>query len=232
MKKYITIAALLAAGTTFANADAVELALPNNTNLTQTSTMGTTWEAILDKVSKSNYGAYAGGQNGWITNWPQNGEGTWDAATGTITLCGRSGVAGDAFALVLGSEIEAGTKISSFTFDALGVSTNTLNGTITMGFAVADTNGNYVKSEGGVTFNSKNGSGKITLDLTESLTWADGYKVLAVLDGLSGSATTAYNITGISVSYEIAPQVPEPSAFGLLAGLGALALVASRRRRK
>ncbi|MBQ2732446.1 MAG: PEP-CTERM sorting domain-containing protein [Opitutales bacterium] len=26
--------------------------------------------------------------------------------------------------------------------------------------------------------------------------------------------------------------VPEPSAFGMLAGLGALALVASRRRRK
>ena len=39
----------------------------------------------------------------------------------------------------------------------------------------------------------------------------------------------AVSIDNVQVSYS---AIPEPSAFGLLAGLGALALVASRRRRK
>ena len=40
----------------------------------------------------------------------------------------------------------------------------------------------------------------------------------------------ANSVTDITLS--VAAAIPEPSAFGLLAGLGALALVASRRRRK
>ena len=44
----------------------------------------------------------------------------------------------------------------------------------------------------------------------------------------SGS-NAAFTLNGIVVETS---SIPEPSAFGLLAGLGALALVASRRRRK
>ena len=36
----------------------------------------------------------------------------------------------------------------------------------------------------------------------------------------------------VKLNYAVSPSVPEPSAFGLLAGAGALALVAARRRRK
>ncbi|MBQ6704869.1 MAG: PEP-CTERM sorting domain-containing protein [Opitutales bacterium] len=47
---------------------------------------------------------------------------------------------------------------------------------------------------------------------------------------LTDDATfTKYSRTDTPVTNE--PNVPEPSAFGLLAGLGAIALAASRRRR-
>ncbi|MBQ8445667.1 MAG: PEP-CTERM sorting domain-containing protein, partial [Opitutales bacterium] len=47
------------------------------------------------------------------------------------------------------------------------------------------------------------------------------------LDGLTNNADYKKPVVSLSVS-----PVPEPSAFGMLAGLGALVLVASRRRRR
>ena len=46
------------------------------------------------------------------------------------------------------------------------------------------------------------------------------------------SGATEITISDIGLSYVAAPSVPEPSMFGLLAGLGALALASSRRRRR
>lgn len=46
------------------------------------------------------------------------------------------------------------------------------------------------------------------------------------------SGATKITISDIGLSYVAAPSVPEPSMFGLLAGLGALALASSRRRRR
>ncbi len=46
------------------------------------------------------------------------------------------------------------------------------------------------------------------------------------------SGGTEITISDIGLSYVAAPSVPEPSMFGLLAGLGALALASSRRRRR
>ncbi|MBR6798278.1 MAG: PEP-CTERM sorting domain-containing protein [Opitutales bacterium] len=59
--------------------------------------------------------------------------------------------------------------------------------------------------------------------MTPTLTWDDGSEALASYNGnMNGDA--AFTVATI--------PVPEPSAFGLLAGVGALALVASRRRRR
>ena len=56
--------------------------------------------------------------------------------------------------------------------------------------------------------------------------YVDVSKLVFAADGANGSLTKASDIK-FAVS-----TIPEPSTFGMLAGLGALALVASRRRRK
>ena len=55
------------------------------------------------------------------------------------------------------------------------------------------------------------------------------YVVVAEVEADS-DGTIAYSVTTKGVMY-LAAIIPEPSAFGLLAGVGALALAASRRRR-
>lgn len=88
-----------------ANAATIIAELPESANLSQTATMAPqTGEQLLNKVKNREIGVYAGGNNNSLGNWPQNGEGTWinNDNIGSIILCGRSGVAGDSFAMVLG----------------------------------------------------------------------------------------------------------------------------------
>lgn len=72
-----------------------------------------------------------------------------------------------------------------------------------------------------ITFNTITVSGVDSGFKIDDLTNTAHYGTTTPGDGM----TTTISITKVGV-------VPEPSAFGLLAGLGALALVASRRRRK
>ena len=146
---------------------------------------------------------------------------------GTITLCGRAGVSGDSFAMVLGGP-QQGDSVSSITF-----SCNTPSSVITsysMVLAVYDSTGSLVEELSRVqdfSFTSTSETTTVSLDMSDApLTWEEGYKVVAGVRGGAGTATSAYTITGIQVSYE---TVPEPAAASLgLLGLGAMLL---RRRR-
>lgn len=83
--------------------------LPESQSVTQTDTMArTSGQQLLDKVKGLQNGIYAGGNNNSVGNWSVNGEGTWvnQDEVGSITLCGRSGVAGSSFAMVLGGPQE------------------------------------------------------------------------------------------------------------------------------
>ena len=87
-------------------------------SVSQTATMArTSGQQLLDKVKDLQNGIYAGGNNNSISNWGINNEGTWvnENNVGTITLCGRSGVSGDSFAMVLGGP-QQGDSVSSITF--------------------------------------------------------------------------------------------------------------------
>lgn len=59
---------------------------------------------------------------------------------------------------------------------------------------------------------------------------------VGIYDGVLGDeqleALVEWEAAGNGMVQSFTVVVPEPSAFGLLAGIGALALVASRRRRK
>ena len=87
-------------------------------SVSQTATMArTSGQELLDKVKGLQNGIYAGGNNNSVGNWSGNGEGTWvnQDDVGSITLCGRSRVAGSSFAMVLGGPQE-GDSVSSITF--------------------------------------------------------------------------------------------------------------------
>lgn len=213
-----------------AQAATIVAELPESQSVSQTATMArTSGQQLLDKVKGLQNGIYAGGNNNSISNWGINNEGTWvnENNVGTITLCGRSGVSGDSFAMVLGGPQE-GDSVSSITF-----SCNTPSSVISsysMVLAVYDSTGTLVEELSKIqdfSFTSTSETTTISLDMSAApLTWEEGYKVVAGVRGGAGGATSAYTITGIQVSYE---TVPEPAAASLgLLGLGAMLL---RRRR-
>lgn len=215
-----------------ANAATIIAELPESANLSQTASMAPqTGNQLLDKVKNRGVGVYAGGNNNSLANWPQNGEGTWinNDNIGSIILCGRSGVAGDSFAMVLKGP-EQGDRVSSIVF-----SCDTPASVITsyiMVLAVYDSAGTLVQNLSTVesfTFDSTSRTTTVSLDMTDApLVWEEGYKVVAGVRGGAGTATSPYTLANIQVAYEI---VPEPGSVSLgMLGLGALVVRRSRSR--
>ena len=152
-----------------AQAATIVAELPESQSVSQTATMArTSGQQLLDKVKDLQNGIYAGGNNNSVSNWSVNGEGTWvnQDDVGSITLCGRSGVAGSSFAMVLGGP-QQGDSISSITF-----SCNTPSSVISsysMVLAVYDSTGTLVEELSKIqdfSFTSTSETTTISLDMS------------------------------------------------------------------
>ncbi len=227
MTKYITVAALLAAGSAFANADVYTTTLtgsqPNNGNyygftvaLTDTfmNTTGDTLSADLElnldsvQLTTRTGGDLTGASSAKLAVYAYSADGT----TGTFVGLSDSAV---------NVQTSLGAPIT-FDFSDITITAGTQYQFL---FVSANATADSVDSFDEYKENAIQ-VGISVLKESSTLPQGDGIYKSNNLNSWEGNFMPALTITTSS------PAVPEPSAFGLLAGLGALALVASRRRRK
>ena len=241
MKKYITLAALFAAGAAFANAVSLEdatISMGGNTgydtqgnNFTVALTLDVTeLRTLLEKGQTPAWGtdiiSYA--CNGTATGVTVNG-GSSNNAINTSGLYARWGTTTNWGSVQWqGSE----TNLSDLNGDAEGTGWDSVSfaGLVysfgaTSGTTVAFT---LLKEDKTAIVDSCVTAGglKSASAAADALTFGASVAASYYFDSYMGSSETDMK----ALSY--AAAIPEPSAFGLLAGLGALALVGSRRRRR
>ena len=230
MKHYIATAALIAAGTAFANAaDLIwsksDIGLTGSTTYTIDETIS---DGFTVKIDLSGWQA-ANGPIGWLTTadgsdyrnsaatfgWGStaNGE-TGHATTFTKSNGSASGQqAGDRYADVNSYGAQTDTAFDTVLFLTVQDGTASLYEQTTEGnevVLVAETDGMSTSAVNGLYVGH----------------WEDASSQQ------QGGTMDVGIYNAVLSTTEMASMIPEPSAFGLLAGLGALALVASRRRRK
>ena len=239
MKKYITLAALLAAGTTFANAETLTTTFDNanqssatDVELSVEGLEGVTADVVslvnntgTDVVIKT---AGAAGTDAKIFSPDTNvGNGSpWTAE----------------FKYTLGGTVEV-TSLQSIELGVVlfasggGYQSSGAQWTGSIGFTatILDENDLALGSfEGSLPLGNGKDEEPFTVSLSNvsesavDLSSTDSFTMkLALTDNLSAGC-----YVGLKTIKQEVSVVPEPSAFGMLAGLGALAVVASRRRRK
>ena len=229
MKHYIATAALIAAGTAFADAadliwskSDIGLTGSNTYTISETISDGFTvkidlsgWQAVNGPIGWLTTEAGSGYQQSAATfGWGKSSNNAeWHATTFTSGGSATGQQAGDSYADVNSYGAQTGTPFDTVLFltvqggtASLYEQTETGNEVVlvaqTSGMSTSAVNGLYVGHWSGGESQHQGG----TMDVG------------------------VYN--AVLSTTEMASMIPEPSAFGLLAGLGALALVASRRRRK
>ena len=254
MKNYITVAALLAAGAAFANAQEAPVL--------HETTFG---NIVTESVAIHNQGFGALSSANVAVLGPTEGV---SAYTNVLTIqglylddnvgvkfnaTGRTTVTylyvGDGIQLKTGTGNVAGAVNWSNTNDACGFTVSATEGAwvdvnaqfdatdinignMTTGSVYLNENGQLALSSGGTLSNS------VTVYADASGIAAGETRTLITGDFSSWTGTVDFgSVENVSVvksadGLSLVAAIPEPSAFGLLAGLGALALVASRRRRK
>ena len=231
MKKYITVAAFLAAGTAFANAedtfdatkvatitlsfnvDALEaisdVSFAGKTETPDFFTFAGTWaDGDTGSLGLANNGSSSGDTTGFYSSWVKGDS---------------SGKAIEGLPSVFTSETDW-TTISKI---ALAYSFNTPDTgatVVTTALAIAYTDGTVSvkgsQNSDDIVFSGESGFTATSLNVTDAYVTSYEYSAVSAFADVATAEKAALAV------------VPEPSAFGMLAGLGALALVASRRRRK
>ena len=244
MKKYITLAALLAAGTACANAETkLTLSTPTDGSL-ESGNQYISWQTpegataadyeILESWSLSFKIQDTVADDGAVFSTTKQGGG---GATGYVLKTKADG------SVVLCEDGPNGTEILSIE-DVLSVGVK--SDFITLSFVADISNGSF---DGG-TFSLSYGSSTVSehveglsnreevLNGATSLINGEIPLKTGENEGNQNWSSRFWTNSADEKIYEISLKkldnniVPEPSAFGMLAGLGALALVASRRRRK
>ncbi len=237
MKKFITAAALFAASTALASAATViswedlracDATFFNSSQTTVGETLTlTATERVQFDVSSLNID-FASEQYVFtltvsdllVGNGPFI---TWGVQTGQVTGAqyygfGASGNNNNCWAATINGSSMSQRYSGSMSYDVTGLNgANSLSGTFTLTIGSGTLDVVFVDSE----------NTSYTLTPTGGLSmerFSYGTSIQSIT--LGGWATTSSNGTSMTIS-----TIPEPSAFGLLAGVGALALVAARRRR-
>ncbi|MBE6401120.1 MAG: PEP-CTERM sorting domain-containing protein [Verrucomicrobia bacterium] len=232
MKKYITIAALLSAGTALANAEPEKLTL--------TSPSGNKVESGNAYTAWSNSGEGYSVLDSWSVSFSLTDSALSSAGVFSTTRKANGGFSG----YVLKTKADGGIELTNTSISLAGILTaGQKSDLITVSF-VADVLEDGTFSGGTFTVSSgdKSSSEKVSGLTTDSYpTETNG--ATGLINGEQTFGNTKWSsrfwtnggaekIYDISISKLDSNVIPEPSAFGMLAGLGALALVASRRRRK
>lgn len=236
MKTLISAAAILAAGTVFANAAVVTDVL--------TSTFSDAGDSTVTSITVTNDPDTVSATVSSLTSSGSDlsqmttSSGTVSSDTTIITPDTNVGNGND-WTLTLSYSIGSDAlTINSVTLGAVlfnsggNVQSSNVTRYISFEVTITDSSNNvvatYSVSETGLTGASSTDAIDVTLSGAEVTLDANTTYTVSVT--ASGDSSTSGGGTYVGLS-SIVYSIPEPSSFGLLAGVGALALVAARRRR-
>ncbi len=238
MKKLITTAALLTIGT--AASFATEFTLIGNSDGDYTNTSVSNGRAAFETITLdeettlSNGAVLSGSDYSWSISFTVDGfndTGTSETSEVSIFSVSSSGGTGSGYGVIayagdsdtvycsLTSDVHDKGSDSSEIIGSIEATNGSTSMTISWD-AVAKTLSLSV-GETTVKSSSLDSAVSLTTYVTDATIGQDGSSVFWTNSG-------ANTISGISLGVSVAP---EPSMFGLLAGLGAIGLVAARRRR-